>query len=804
VDTLLQDLRYALRQLARSPAFSLVAGLALALGIGANTAIFSVVDALLLRPLPVKDPDGIVIVWENNRARNRPRNVVGPANFVRWQEQNTVFERMAWFVVLPMNLTGGGEPEQVSTALVTASFFDVLGVGAAQGRSFVPEDGVEGSPDVVAVSHGLWQRRFGSDPGLVGRTVSVNGTPRTVVGVLPPTLRLPPGAELWVPSTLPAERARNSRGRSLVVVARLKPGVSREQAQAEMDVIAARTEQERPDFNAGWGATVVPLHEQLVGDVRPALLVLVGAVAFVLLIACANVANLLLARATTREKEVAIRMALGAGRGRLVRLWLTESAVLGTLGGLLGVLLAFWALSALIALLPANLSGLADVSIDLPALAFALALSLLTAVIFGLAPALQASGTSQWDALKEGSRTSGEGAGAHVLRGAFVAGEVALALTLLVGAGLLIRSFARLTSVDPGFRSENLLTLGVSLPTSRYGEAAKQVVFFEEAVARIEALPGVVAAGAISFLPLAGPGAATSFKAEGLPEPPAGEEPVADVRAVTRDYLRAMRIPLRRGRFFDERDTADAAVRKVAVDETLAERFWPGQDPVGRTIVMSWGQPVRGEIVGVVGDVRLAGLDSPPRSTLYWHLPQLPYSRMTLLVRTEGSPEAALGAVRAQIAALDPEQPVSQIRTMQDVVAGSVQQPRFTVLLLGLFAGTALLLAMLGIYGVMAYTVGRRTREIGIRLALGAGRADILRSVLGRGIALTGVGAGLGLLAAAGLSRFLRSLLFEVTPTDPWTFAGVTLLLAGVALLACYLPARRATRVDPMVTLRCE
>jgi putative ABC transport system permease protein len=358
---------------------------------------------------------------------------------------------------------------------------------------------------------------------------------------------------------------------------------------------------------------------------------------------------------------------------------MTESAALGTLGGLLGVLLAFWALSALVALLPANLSGMASVTIDPRALAFALALSLLTAVVFGLAPALQASRASQWDALKGGGRTSGEGAGAHVLRGAFVAGEVALALTLLVGAGLLIRSFARLTSVGPGFRSENLLTLGVSLPSSRYGEAGKQVAFFEAAISRIEALPGVVAAGAISFLPLAGPGAATGFKVDGLPEPPAGEEPVADVRAVTRDYLRAMDIPLRRGRFFDERDTADAAVRKVVVDETLAERFWPGQDPLGGTLVMSWGEPVRGEIVGVVADIRLSGLDSPSRSTLYWHLPQLPYSRMTLLLRTDGPPEAVLGAVRAQIAALDPEQPVSQIRTMQDVVARSVQQPRFTV-----------------------------------------------------------------------------------------------------------------------------
>ena len=801
METFWQDVKYGVRMLVKTPGFTLVAVLTLALGIGANTAIFSVVHAVLLERLPYKNPDRLVFVWEHNLKRGRETNVVGPANFVRWREQAQSFEQLAAFSEWPANITGTGEPERVPIGYVTANFFEAIGAGAALGRTLVEEDGKRGNDEVVVLSDGYWRRRFGSDPQVVGKTFNLNGRPQTVVGVMPETFRGLMSVEMWSPMVVD-ERFRNARGRWMVVVGRLKPGVQVEQAQAEMTTVAARIAQELPDFTGGWGANVVPLREQLVKDLRPALLVLLGAVGFVLLIGCANLANLLLARAASREKEMAIRAALGAPRLRLLRQLLTESVLLAMLGGAAGVLLGAWSLEGLLQLVPAEIGRFTVVQLNREVLFFSAALSLATGLFFGLVPALIASRGAPNESLRQGGRTSAAGPSRPWLRDALVVSEVALSFVLLVGAGLLLRSFVRLQAVDGGFRTENVLSFQISLPGATYREPQRQVRFFGETVERLARLPGVMSAGAISWRPL-GTGSATSFQVIGRPVPPHGEEPVAEVRVVTPHLFDTLGVPLLQGRGFGPEDSADAP-KRVVINRTLAREHWPVEDPIGKHIRMSWGEDMDAEVIGVVGDVRLVALNTPPRATLYWALPQLPYEFMTVMVRSQQDPTALVPAIKTEIAGLDPELPLAKVQTLEQVKDESLLQPRFSMTLLGLFAGLALLLAAVGTYGVLSYSVAQRRHEIGIRMALGAQRSDVFRLVLGGSLALLGTGVALGLAGAFYLSRFLRTLLFEVAPHDLVTFASIPVVLVAVGLLACYLPARRATRVDPLVALRYE
>ncbi|MCI0404008.1 MAG: ABC transporter permease [Acidobacteria bacterium] len=812
METLWQDVRYGARQLARSPGFTVVAVLTLALGIGANTAIFSVVQSLLLKPLPFNDPDRVVVVWEHNRPRARLTNTISPANFLDWRDQNTVFEQMAAFVDLRANLTGVDDPEELPVQLVSVNLFPMLGVHATHGRVFLAEEGVQGQNRVVLLGDSLWHRRFGADPSILGKSITLNNQSYTVVGVLPAGFQLflrqgsltTIPAEAWVPYAF-TDQHRIRRGRFMMSLARLKPGVSLAQAQAEMHATAARLEAQYPDFNTGWGVNVVPLQEQLVGDLRLSLLVLMAAVGFVLLIACANVANLLLSRAVARQHEVAIRTALGARRWRILQQLLTESALLGAVSGIVGLLLAFWGVDVVKAISPRELETLMrTVAIDGWVLGFTAVVSLGTAVLFGTVPAFATLRGRIGESLKEGVRGGGSVARSGQARRLLVASELALALVLLISAGLLIKSFGRLQSVPTGFNAENLLTLRIQLSSARYEDRAQRTAFFRDLVDRIETLPGVKSAGAIAFLPLDGLGSATGCSVVGRPEPPPGEEPVCDVRVVHPGYFHTMGIPLLRGRNFNSSEEAQSA-NVVIINEALARQMFPGEDPIGKKLVIVMSdEPPQDEIIGVVGDVKHSGPDTEARPMTYWPHPRFPYPFMNVVVRTQGEPLSVVGAVRHEVQALDPAQPIADVRTMEQLVANSVARPRFNMLLLGVFAAVALVLATVGIYGVMAYSVAQRTHEIGIRLALGAQRGDVVKLIVGSGLGLAVGGVVLGLAGAFALTRLLASLLFAVTPTDPGTFAGVAVLLMAVALLACWIPARRAMRVDPMVALRYE
>ncbi|HEV2854529.1 MAG TPA: ABC transporter permease [Thermoanaerobaculia bacterium] len=810
LETLAQDVRYAARMLVNRPGFTAVAALTLALGVGANTAIFSVVEAVLLRDLPYRHASRVVVLWENNRIADREHNVINPGNFLDWRDQAKSFDEMAGYVDQRYNLTGAGDPEEVPSQLVTPNLFSLLGAEAALGRTFNAKDGVAGQ-DVAVISDGLWRRRFGGSPSAVGRVISLNGRNVTIIGVMPPGFKwfIPENsltgkpAELWRPLTL-TEEMRQRHGRFMSAAARLAPGVSLAQARAEMDTIAARLEKQYVDFNTGWGATVVPLREQLAGEIKPALLVLLGAVGFVLLIACVNVANLLLARATGRHKEIAIRSAIGAGRRRIVRQLLTESLLLALLGGALGLLLSRWCVQALVALSPANLIGVDQVGVNGRILVFTLGVSILTGMIFGLAPALEASRINLNDTLKESSRGTAGSSRGRRLRDALIVAEVGLALVLLVGAGLMIRSFLRLQGVDPGFDAANLLTLRVSLPAAKYGEDRQVVAFYREAVARMRTLPGVTSVSVVSALPFADLGAATDFTIQGRPEPAPGQEPSTDVRVADEAYFRTMKIPVLAGRTFTEQEAIEDR-KVVVVNEALARTYFPGENPIGKTIFVHMkDDPYPTEIIGVVGDARYKALDGELRPMVYWTPPQLAYSSMTFVLRTSVEPESMGDDARREILAIDKDQPVSDVRTMESWLADSVARTRFGTLLLGGFAGLALLLAAIGIYGVMSHSVAQRQSEIGVRMALGARAWDVLLLVIRQGLALVLVGVALGLIGALALTRVLSSLLYGVSATDPLTFAAIALLLMAVSWIACYIPARRAARVDPLIAMRYD
>jgi putative ABC transport system permease protein len=801
---MLRDLRHGARLLLRAPGFSIVAVCALAIGIGANTAIFSVVYTLLLKPLPYQDPERLVVVWEHNVPRDRKNNVVSPGNFLHWRELQQSFEDLsAVGITFKVTLTGIGEPEELPMQLVSASFFPLLGVQPALGRAFTSEEDRPNS-GVVVISDRLWKRRFEADPNILSRPVTLNGNTYNVVGVMPPGFTyFDRAVELWLPVGFSAE-ARTPRGRWLTVMGKMKPGITVERAQADMTRVHAELTRMFPQFNTGWTARVVPLQQQLTGDLRPALFILSGAVGLVLLIACANVANLLLARATSRQRELAVRAALGAGRGRLIRQLIAESLILSGAGTLLGLLLAWWGIGVLRAVVAERLPipRLEAVGIDGPVLVFTVASALFSVMLFGLVPALTASGGALVPALKEGGR-SGSAARGNRTRRAFVVVEVALALVLLAGAGLLVRSFGKLLDVDAGFDPSRIVTMTVSLPGSRYGEPAQRIQFFQRLFDRLQVLPGVEAAGGTSVLPLVGLGSATSYEVVGQPNPPAGQDHVADVRVVARDYFKAMGISLMRGRLFDESDKGDVT-NHVIINETMARKHWPGQDPLGKRVRINWNDVRDDEVIGVVEDVRHQGLDSEPRPMTYWPHPRFSYNAMTITIRTTADASTVVRAATAVIRDQDPNLAVADVRTMDDVVSSSLAQRRLIVQLIGLFALVALVLAAVGIYGVIAYMVTQRTQEIGIRMALGAQRGRVLRMIVGEAMALTAAGVALGVTGALLLTRLLKDLLFHVAPRDPLTLAAVTAMLVLVAFAASYLPGRRATRVDPVIALRAE
>ncbi|MBA3714399.1 MAG: ABC transporter permease [Pyrinomonadaceae bacterium] len=802
-----QDLHYGLRMLAKNPGFTIVAVVALALGIGANSAIFSVVNTVLLRPLPYKDPDRLMMVWEDDAKGGFPRDTPAAANYIDWRDQNQVFEGMAAIANESFNMTGAGEPERIDGRRVSANLFSLLGVEPLMGRAFTPEEDQPGSNRVVIMSHGLWQLRFGSETKIIGSSLTLNGESFAVVGVMPPHFQFPSrDDELWVPIAFSSQEATNRGRHYLQVIARTKPGVTVEQAQAEMNTIAARLQQQYPDSNTELGATVTPLHEHVVGDIKPALLVLWGAVGFVLLVACANVANLLLARAAVRQKEIAVRVALGASRPRLIRQFLTESMLLAVLGGIVGLLLSLWGVNLLKAFIPENISQAQAVAIDGRALSFTILVSLLTGLVFGLAPATQTSNFNLNETLKEGGRDSATGSRGHRIRGLLVITEVAVSLVLLIGAGLLINSFLRLLNVDPGFRADKLLTMRVVLPELKYPDQTRRTAFYTELVSRIETLPGVQSAAVTNWIPLVLQGDSQGISIEGRPDPGPGKNPIVVTRVVSPHYFNTMGIQLLRGRQFGEQDRVDAP-RVVVVSQEMARRFWSGEDPLGKRIKtggVNSPSPWM-EIVGVAKDVRQVKLDADPKPQMY-----VPYAQPVffqpshLVVRTDVEPRSLATTVRRTVWGIDKDQPVSNISTMEDVLSESLARQRFSMLLLGIFAAVALVLAAVGIYGVMSYSVAQRTHEIGIRMALGAQASDVLKLAIGGGLKLVTIGIVIGLVAAYVLTRVMSSLLFGVTATDPLTFIGVSVSLVIVALMACFVPARRATKVDPLIALRYE
>jgi putative ABC transport system permease protein len=823
VGTLVQDIKIAVRMMTKNPGFSAVVVLTLALGIGANTAIFSVVNAVLLRPLAYKDSGTLVNVWGKLDKQGIPQLWFSEPEYWDLNNRKQSFSELGSYSLgNSANLTSNDSPPiQVSAPAASATLFQILGVQTALGRTFTVDEDQPGHDHEALLSFALWKSQFGGDPQILSKSIQLDGQTYAIVGVLGKEFSLGGKHDLWIPLGLDRTKPQNRGSHYLHVTARLKPGIGLAQASAEMDRFAAQLGVENPnDYPAGsgWGMFVVPLKEQLVGNVRPALLVLLGAVAFVLLIACANVANLLLAQASAREKELSIRAAMGAGRARIIRQFLTESMVLAAVGGTLGLFLAYWGVSALRSLVPDNIPRMDEVSVDPLVLGFTLGISLLTGLVFGLAPAWQVGRANLQDSLKETGQSASTAMGTRRLRGALVVWEIGTAVMLLVGAGLMIRSFQQLLEVRPGFEPQHLLSMRLSPPAKSYPDGTPLNAFYQQILDRVKAIPGVQAAGAVSELPLSNSYSSGSTfveqtSAADLPRSaPLNNLPYieADYRTAAPGYFETMQIPLVRGRFLSDADTSDSLFVTV-VDRDFANRFWPNEDPVGKRISISTvpnsnpPQPQWCTVVGVVGHVKHYGPDVEGREQAYFPLNQSPFFRsMYLTVRTSLEPASVTNSIRQRVLAVDKDVPIYEVSTMDQLLSNSVVQPRFNLTLLVTFAGLALVLAAVGIYGVMAYTVTQRTHEIGIRMALGAQGEDVLKQVLKEGAWLAGIGLALGLAGSLAATRLIATLLFGVKPTDPLTFAAVAVILTGVTLAACYIPARRATRVDPMVALRYE
>ncbi len=797
ISNTLRDTRYAVRQLIASPAFTLVAVLTLALGIGATTAIFSVVNGVLRRPLPYRHPEGLVLV--NEIVPQYGRFSVAPANFLDWRKQNSVFERIAAFNGSSATFTEGSGPERIESAMVSWDLFELLDVKPVLGRGFREDEDAPGKNNVIVLSHAMWQRRFGSDPHVLGRSITLSGVPVTVVGVMPAGFYFPNRAgEFWQPIALnPANATRG--GHFLGVIARLKPGISVEQAGTEMRTIAERLAREYPKNNANESAQVALLYERVVGGIRPALLTLFAAVGVVILIACANVANLLLVRATVRGKEIAIRAALGAGRRRLVVQMLSESLVLSVTGGAVGLFLAYLTIQPIKTLSAGSIPRVNDVSIDTSVLVFTLVVSVATGLVFGLVPAWQASRETLGEVLKEGGRSSSTSSG-HWMRNALLVVEVALSIVLLVGATLLVRSFKRLTSVDPGFRSDRVLVFRVALPNTSYPEDHNRVAFFDRLLADLRAVPHVTAAGIAQTVPLRGD-YMLSFAVQGRPDPKPGEELSANYRSISPAYFEALGIPLLRGRMFTNRDREKSPMVAI-VDDAFVRRHFPNEDPIGHRIDIGNGTDGFYEIVGIVGNVHHDALSSTATATMYVPFPQDVFSSMWVLTHTSGDPGRLATSARQVLRNIDPALPTFSMSALADIVTESVAQQRFSMLLLTMFAGIAVFLAAVGLYGVVAYSVSLRTQEIGVRVAMGARGSQVLGLVVGGGMKLAAVGVAIGVAGALLLSGLIEKMLFEIKPLDAVSYLVTSVLLLLVAAVACYFPARRATRVDPIVALR--
>jgi putative ABC transport system permease protein len=812
METLFKEVRYAIRSLLKRPGFTVLAAITLALGIGANSAIFSVVNAIVLRPLPYRDADQLVAIWGNLHHGGWGDTEISAPEFTDFRSESKAFEQIGAYEIRGFNLTGLDQPERINGAAVSASLFPLLRVEAQRGRTFLEEEDQFGHSQVVILSHGLWQRRFGSDPSITNKTLILDGKPLTVIGVMPAGFHYPDKeTEIWQPLAFDPELlTENNRGSHFLnVIARLKPNTTLRQAQAELDTLTAgMTEAHRQTYPAGFSATVRSLHEDLVGNLRRALWVLLGAVGLVLAVACANVAHLLLAQAAARHREFAIRAALGATRFRVMRQFLTESLLLSLLGGGGGLLLAFWGVEVLISLIPKDTPRVDEIRLDGRVILFTFGVAVLTGVLFGLFPALQSSKTDLNEALKEGGRGATEGLRRLRLRSLLVVSEFALALVLLIGAGLMIKSFLRLQEIKPGFEPTNLLTLRLALPTTKYAKFQQGQAFFDELFARLKARPEVKAVGATNLLPFGGSGGDRSFTIEDRPVPPGKPRPDEQLRFVSAGYFATMGIPLLKGRDFTDRDLLDAP-QVAVVNQSLARKYWPNEEAIGKRFFFSRNNPKLYQIVGIAGNIKHRGLDVAETPEIYipFLQPLFPDSNvppMYLVVRTAGDPLSVVSTVRGEVLAIDRDQPISNIRTMDQRLVESVAPRRFNMFLLGLFAGLALLLAAIGIYGIMAFSVAQRTHEIGVRMALGAQSGDVLKLVVRNGFVLALIGIVIGLSVSFAATRLMTTLLYGVSATDPMTFAVDALLLAAVALLACYIPARRATKVDPLTALRYE
>jgi putative ABC transport system permease protein len=796
IDGLWQDLRYGVRMLFKHRGFTIIALVTLALGIGATTAIFSVVDAVVLRPLPFKDPERVVRMWGTFSQGNQAST--SPPDFLDYRAQNSTFEEFAAMMFISYNLTGESEPERVTALNVTTNFFKAIGITPVHGRDFTAEEEMPGQR-VAIISEGLWRRRLGGELPVIGKTLTLDGATYTVVGVAPNSTQLIAESDIWTPMSFGDDGMKVRRFHFLRAFGRLKPGISLQQAKTDLDTIAIGLEKQYPDTNTTWRLRLVSLRDEMLGDVRTPLYVLLGAVGFVLLIACANVANLLLARAAGRQKEIAIRSAMGARPLRLIRQLLVESLLLAAAGGGLGLLLSVWGTELLVKLGPDTIARAGAIGVDTRVLGFTLVVSLLCGVIFGLAPALQTSRPDLNESLKEGGKGA-PGISHNRTHRFLVVTEVALAMVLLVGAGLLVQSFRQLQNVDPGYDPTNVLTMRLFLPESKYREPNQAGAFVDQVLTRVAALPGVKAVGTTTQLPLRG-GNDTYFKIEGRPFADPNQQVTALNPAVSHDFFTALGISLIKGRKFTDQETKEPT-KTVIINESFAATYFPDDDPLGQRLIIDLGRPATCEIIGVTRDIKQFSLQSEPTPTMY--LPDINIGRPSLVVRAFGDPTELTSAIRGAVQSIDKDQPIANVASMEEILSRSVGEPRFRTVLLGVFAALALVLAAIGIYGVMSYTVARRTHEIGIRMALGARSKDTLMLIVGQGLSLALIGVGVGLAGAFGLTRLLSSLLFGVSPTDLSTFVVIALLLTGVAAMACFIPALRATRVDPMRALRHE